>query len=772
MKVLLIFTLAVTISTSHARRLISGDAKIVQPGEHTSVVEIQRNGDPGHCTGSLISPNLVLTAQHCFEDAPTAKYTVKLPPLSPGDAGKVLGVSKVVLHEDYMNINGDINAISKLDRLIGNCDCRKNWEYNGEKYFGCDERSPDSATPWCMTRGKCTSSPGKTFKMCRLGEETGWQAGLLRLRKAFKLLLKIAETFGRGEGFTIFRGDLAVVYLDTSIMDRRLMKIARTSEDLTCSVAEAVGYGKTVNQGIWDRSSGKNSAYDGAARKAMCRVLSPDTCSYAFTKLAGEWLMKHYFSNPNAWYSVLKRPVFAALNSAVSRAHDLKNKGVICASPTTPELQLAMPGDSGGPLILNNEQIGVVSGSGGFMSSGKGILEYYVELSHYREWIHQHVALSKLQRRHPTKLRSRRNLRLHRRLMPWVAPVQTALGLTTKAKAWELVEMLQERDQCPVVYEDFDQAAEEIKALQSELTALKQHLQGSQKKLAAAQTEITSLKKDNSGLRVNLDAVQRSRKREADGYEKELGGLRIELQKCKKEGEEWKRQVDSLSGDEAKTKQVLEEMERELDGAGEKIEEQRAEIARLRNARNRLTGETQTRLDAAKADYQASIERLKAQHAQQIEEMRKAHQAELEALKSTCNSELKAAETKATKAAEETERCTMKGGAGNIGHQNPSESRASCARSCKSKANQAKSDNYLCTWGSMVLHTYPIRHCVIKGGAGKKKVDEPLTRYKCNVHCYKTFSKSKFCKFGNEITKCKAINKIKCPRGPGTGHRL
>ena len=153
--------------------------------------------------------------------------------------------------------------------------------------------------------------------------------------------------------------------------------------------------------------------------------------------------------------------------------------------------------------------------------------------------------------------------------MSWVAPVQTALGLTTKAKAWELVEMLQERDQCPVVYEDFDQAAEEIKALQSELTALKQHLQGSQKKLAAAQTEITSLKKDNSGLQVNLDAVQRSRKREADGYEKELGGLRIELQKCKKEGEEWKRQVDSLSGDEAKTKQVLEEMERELDGAGD-----------------------------------------------------------------------------------------------------------------------------------------------------------------------------------------------------------
>ena len=190
--------------------------------------------------------------------------------------------------------------------------------------------------------------------------------------------------------------------------------------------------------------------------------------------------------------------------------------------------------------------------------------------------------------------------------MPWVAPIQTALGLTTKAKAWALVEMLRKRDQCPVEYEDFDphdgtKAAEEIEALRGEL---------------------------------------------------------------------------------------------------------------------------------------------------------------------------KAAQTKATKAPEKTERCTMRGGAGNIRHQNPSESRASCARSCKSKANKKKSDNYLCTWGSMVLHTYPIRRCLIKGGAGNKKVDEPLTRYKCNVNCYKTFKHSKFCKFGNEITKCKAINKIKCPRGPGTGHRL
>ena len=59
------------VVSAHA---ITGDAENVHPGEYDNVVSLTYNGKH-FCTGTLISPGVVLSAAHCFNMGKKIKST-------------------------------------------------------------------------------------------------------------------------------------------------------------------------------------------------------------------------------------------------------------------------------------------------------------------------------------------------------------------------------------------------------------------------------------------------------------------------------------------------------------------------------------------------------------------------------------------------------------------------------------------------------------------------------------------------------------------------
>jgi len=103
-------------------RIINGDD--AKTGEFPWMVGIHDNSRKHKimCGGTLISNRHVLTAAHCLADEeqyplPTQRFKIFLGLTNKNDTGKVVGVSKIIFHEEYLCYGVDI-AIIELSETI------------------------------------------------------------------------------------------------------------------------------------------------------------------------------------------------------------------------------------------------------------------------------------------------------------------------------------------------------------------------------------------------------------------------------------------------------------------------------------------------------------------------------------------------------------------------------------------------------------------------------------------------------------------------------
>merc|ERR1711871_180540 len=441
---------------------VSGDAPFVKVGEYPSVGQLSTG-----CTGTLISPGVFLTAQHCLLNKPDSALImeglhVQFPKQNPSEVlgksplGPKIRVTKIIRSRDYFPFHQYkfMEELTKLNNLFKRselsseaCECMEQWTYKGTKYYGCDARQPK-----CVTKGVCL---GKPFKDCGKGKKLSFGSTILHLKAILRNIV-------RGEFMTIFRGDIALLFLDQCVVDRAPVQLdasKRNADDLTCEIPTGVGYGNINSAGVWGTKLGGGTGDLGmnkVARTYEPRILSPETCSYGKTWILKNYAMKKYFSDPTARLYRLKYFAMKIIDTQYKYytkkyAHNVvgDDKPLICAAATTEKLQMLNRGDSGGPLFLRNVQVGVVSSLGGEGGIAGGVLGYYTKVSHYVDWITEHIETDECDVQP-----KRRSLRRSRRLKELPFYEAQRKYMFSKHDGWKLSEHLRKMDQCPAL--EFD----------------------------------------------------------------------------------------------------------------------------------------------------------------------------------------------------------------------------------------------------------------------------------------------------------------------------
>jgi hypothetical protein len=325
--------LLLAVSVCARRRLISGDAEKVRAGEYDNVVSLTTSG-VRFCSGTLISPGVVLSAAHCF-----MKMKKSVQVVLPG--GKTVGVADVKVHHDFKLPPGALAELIEYDKKI-NSD---------------------------LTKLLTLPLPSKLKEL---------------MKKLFKVVLN-------GEILQLYHGDLALVYLNQCVTNVRPVQLPfhkQGGKDLTCKHGIQVGYGNINFEGMW-RGGIQPGETVPIARKTTVRIHSPEACEqllpfYVFERIENERLLA--FMPP-----AVKKIVKKILWDLIIKTHQLKRRPVVCSVPTTKKLQLAGRGDSGGPIFVDGVQVGVLSSSGGGFFTGEGYTLYHTRIDRYLHWIKKYA---------------------------------------------------------------------------------------------------------------------------------------------------------------------------------------------------------------------------------------------------------------------------------------------------------------------------------------------------------------------------------------------
>jgi len=242
--------------------------------------------------------------------------------------------------------------------------------------------------------------------------------------------------------------------------------------------ASILGCGRTSYNGEFYGPTHKRTGKDSStqvARKTTLRLHSAKTCDEIHNHLYRQALasnnqdLVHDLSNSHLSRSerlLLELVVYGSSRSSnpgLSKSEYLTlldqhinfQSSEFCTTTTTESFQQSNSGDSGGPIFVDGEQVGVLSGN---MPISAGFKGKFGKVSAHLDWIDRAVQkLADMARlgcgafkTQPTPKRKLSLRRMPRRKLNLVKRLQQDFLQLTKGKVWSIIDLMYKKDQCPL----------------------------------------------------------------------------------------------------------------------------------------------------------------------------------------------------------------------------------------------------------------------------------------------------------------------------------
>jgi len=109
------------VKQHHRQTVINGSKPQQNKYQYASSLQIEALGESHHiCGASLIAPDIILTAAHCFKDGTLTVVVGEYNLVDDGDSGKVFDVEQIEVHPDFLEtsqyVENDVMVLKILGR--------------------------------------------------------------------------------------------------------------------------------------------------------------------------------------------------------------------------------------------------------------------------------------------------------------------------------------------------------------------------------------------------------------------------------------------------------------------------------------------------------------------------------------------------------------------------------------------------------------------------------------------------------------------------------